>query len=113
MKTASAKAKGRRLCKLVKEKLLEVFDLQDDDVKVTSSGATGEDIHLSPFARVRFPHSIECKNHAKMSIYTHYEQAVENAGGHIPLLIVKADGKQPLAVLDLDHYLSIAREATK
>lgn len=107
MKPQSAKAKGRKLQQFVRDQLIERLQLQPDDVKSTSMGAGGEDIQLSPFARLRFPHSIECKNRSKIAVYEYYNQAKENAGSHSPLVVIKQDRSEPLVILSLDDYLKI------
>ena len=47
MKTQSAKAKGRKLQQLVRDKLIEMLDIHSEDVKSTSMGAGGEDVTMS------------------------------------------------------------------
>lgn len=112
MTPQSAKAKGRKLQQYVRDKIISTFDLKPDDVRSTSMGAGGEDIQLSSFARLRFPYSVECKNHARMSIYGLYEQAVQNSGGFTPLLVVKQNGDPPLVVLSLDDFFNLQKNAT-
>ena len=108
MTPSSAKNKGRLLCKLVKAKILESCKLlSDDDIKVTSSGANGEDLQLSPTARAIMPISIECKNRAAFAIYKDFKQATDNSKGHNPVLIIKQNNSQPLAVISLDYFLKI------
>jgi len=110
VKTASAKAKGRKLQQFVRDSfinMLKPWGVEPEDVKSTSMGAGGEDVQLSPFARNLLPVSVECKSHKSMSIYKLYEQAEENAGEHEPLLVVKANHKKPLAVIDFDYYLTL------
>lgn len=108
MKTSSAKAKGRELCKTVKATLLKRYKtLSDDDIKVTSSGATGEDLQFSPLARTHLPISLECKNHAKFAIYKHYEQAKSNAKDYIPILVIKQNRDIPLVVISLEHFMEL------
>ena len=58
MKIKSAKAKGRALQNLVRDKLRDIFvytnkipRLHEDDIKSQTMGMTGEDIILSPKAR--------------------------------------------------------------
>ncbi len=65
---------------------------------------------FSPLARVLFPYSVECKNLASIGAYKFYEQAQENAGKHEPLLIMKANRKQPLAVVDATHFFDLMAE---
>ena len=67
MKTRSAKNKGKRLQNSVRDILLETFtQLEEDDIKSTTMGESGEDIQLSPAARKLIPYAIECKNQEKM-----------------------------------------------
>jgi hypothetical protein len=108
MKVQSAKAKGRNLCKLVKEKLLVTFPfLEEDDIKVTSSGAGGEDLQLSPAARKILPISIECKAQEKMNIWASWEQATTNAKNFNPVLIFKRNNKKPLVCITLEYFLEL------
>jgi hypothetical protein len=108
MKTSSAKAKGRRLCQIVRDSLLKKFtQLQPADIVVTSSGDTGEDLKLSPFARNLFPISIECKNHAKFSVYKHYEQAKRNAKQYEPMVVIKQNNSDPLVIISLDFLMTL------
>ena len=66
MKSRSAKNKGKRLQNKVRDLILEKFNtLEDDDVRSTTMGDSGEDVLLSPAARKLFPFSIECKNKKK------------------------------------------------
>lgn len=110
MKTSSAKAKGRLLQKRVRDAILEAFpDLTDRDVKSTSMGASGVDVLLSEVAVHRFPYSIECKNRASMAIYDLWADTTDNvADSTHPLLVVKANGKEPLAVVSLQHFMELA-----
>lgn len=109
--TQSAKAKGRKVQQLVRDALLKLFpNLEPDDIKSVSMGASGEDILLSPAARKKIPYSIECKSRSKIGIYAMYEQAEANSGKHEPLLIIKADRKKPLAVVDMDHFMKLIKE---
>ena len=111
MTPQSAKAKGRTLQKTVVALILEAFpNLEPDDVKSTSMGASGEDVQLSPAARKLVPYQIECKSKAKSQVHTYYEQA-KTHGKHEPLVIVKMDYKKPLAIVDLDHFLELLKKA--
>lgn len=111
MKTSSAKAKGRTLQKLVRDKILDAFPrLEPDDVKSTGMGASGEDIQLSPAARRLFPYSVEAKARASISVYAWYQQAKTNAPkGMEPLLVIKQNYGKPLVVVDLDHYMELCK----
>ena len=71
MKTASRKAKGRRLQNKIRDLLIEHFsdELEDDDIRCAIMGESGEDLKLSPAARKLIPYSIECKNQEKLNIW--------------------------------------------
>lgn len=114
MKTSSAKAKGRKLCKAVADKILGKFpSLQSDDVRVTSSGATGEDLSLSPLARLKFPFSIECKNQEKINIWAAIEQAQSNCGTHTPLLIFSRNRSKTYCVIEIDDFMALFNETVQ
>ena len=71
-------------------------------------GAGGEDIQLSSAARVMFPYQVECKSKATYAVYKDYAQAMEH-GECEPLLIIKANHKKPLAIVDAEHFISLIR----
>lgn len=76
MRPSSSKAKGRRASQEIKEILLKrALELEPDDIVVTSSGDTGEDLKLSPRARKIFPICIEAKNQEKLNIWDAIKQA--------------------------------------
>jgi len=106
----AAKAKGRRLQQLVRDKiqiLLEPYGVVAEDVKSTTMGEGGEDVQLSPLARRLLPISIECKSHKAFAVYKPYEQAEKASGKSQPVLIIKGDHKKPLAIIDLDYYFEL------
>lgn len=97
----------------MRDLILKTFPgLEPDDVKSTSMGAGGEDIQLSPAARKILQYNIECKNKAKHAVYTHYEQA-KSHGKYEPLLIIKMDRKEPLAIVSLEHFIKLIQENKK
>ena len=71
-------------------------------------GAAGEDLMLSPAARLLFPYSIECKNTETLNVWAAWKQACANAGEHAPLLIIKRNRAQPLAVVDAKHFVKLS-----
>lgn len=107
VKTSSIKAKGRRLQQLVRDRIREKFNLQEDDVRSLTMGESGEDILLSPSARQVFPFSVECKNVEKLNFWKAYEQAVYNSKGYTPLLVAKKNHSNPLVVLSLDDFMRL------
>ena len=112
MKPASSKAKGRKLQCWVRDLILDLFPtLEPDDVKSTAMGQGGEDVQLSPAARKLLPVSIECKSYKTIAAYNWYDQAVANAPkGMEPLVVMKADRRKPLVILDAETYF---KERTK
>lgn len=110
MTPAAAKQKGRHLQQKVRDEILKSFPaLEADDVRSTSMGATGEDVTLSPAARKLVPFQIECKNKARSQIHTYYEQA-KTHGPHEPMVVVKQDRKETLAIVKLEVFLNMLRE---
>ena len=111
MKTRSAKNKGKRLQNSVRELLLETFtDLEPDDIKSTTMGESGEDIQLSPAARKLIPYTFECKNHEKLNIWSSLQQAEDNAGEHIPLVVFKRNRSKTYVAFELDKLMEILNE---
>jgi len=112
MKTSSGKAKGRRLQNKIRDLLLEHFSdkLEQDDIRSQIMGMSGEDIVLSPAARKLFPFSVECKSQEKLSIWSSLEQAEDNSGDHIPLLIFKRNRSKTYAVLEFEELLKLLNE---
>lgn len=109
MKTASAKAKGRRLQKEVAKAILDAFGLHEDDVKPAVMGESGEDIKLSKAARDAFPFSVECKNTERLHLWGSIAQAEANAGEHMPLLVFRKNGEPPRCVIRFDDLLNILK----
>lgn len=109
MKPQSAKAKGRKLQQWTRDSIIKWFPtLTDQDVRSTSMGAGGVDVTLSAEAFRQFPYKIECKNRKTMAIYNDYEQAEAHASIGRALLIIKANGKRPLAVMDAEDFFMLA-----
>ena len=109
MNTKSAKAKGRRLQDWVAAKILHHFpSFTKDDVRPAIMGETGADIKLSMKVMGDFPYQIECKNQEGFKkVYDAYEQA-KTHGGNEPLLIIKSNRRQALAIVDAAHFISEA-----
>jgi len=109
IKPNSAKAKGRTFQQYVRGVFLKLFpQLEADDIRSTATGQQGEDIQLSPAARKLIPYQIECKSKATSQVHTYYEQAKEH-GTYEPLLIVKKDRDIPLAIVSLEHFLTLIK----
>ena len=111
MKTRSAKNKGKRLQNDVRDLILETFkELEPDDVRSTTMGDSGEDVLLSPAARKLFPFSVECKNQEKLNIWSSLQQAEDNAGEHIPLVVFKRNRSKTYVAFELDKLMEILNE---
>ena len=114
MRAQSAKNKGRRLQKLVRDTILKLFpQLEPDDVRSTSMGASGEDILLSPAARKLFPYTVECKNVEKLNIWDAIKQARAFKNDHTELVVFKKNGENPYVALPLDKFMELVVEKSK
>lgn len=114
MKTSSCKAKGRKLCAEIKEMILSHHpELAPDDVMVTPSGVTGEDLHLSPKARLSLPYTIEAKNQQSFSIWACLKQAESHAEGRdlTPLLIFRRNHASTYVALKLEDFIKLNKKA--
>lgn len=104
--TRSAKAKGRVFQQLIKNKLIKAFPVGPRDVKSTTMGESGPDIQLSEKAFKYFPFAIECKNQERVNIWDSYRQAQGHGDGE-PLLFIKRNRTEPLAVVDADYFIRL------
>ncbi len=83
-------------------------ELTPNDIKSTSMGASGIDVQLSEFARELIPFDTECKSRASIAVYQMFQQATDNSGeGRIPLLVIKQNHSEPLAVLRMEDLMRI------
>lgn len=114
MRTSSAKAKGRRLCARIRELLYSYApDLKPGDIEITSSGATGEDLKLSPAARQIYPMAIECKNQESLNIWKALAQAeshlakFEGGGFTAPVVFFSRNHSKTYVALDAEHFIKL------
>ncbi len=115
MKTSSAKAKGRKLQKMVVEIILEVNPfLHEDDVVSRPMGSGGEDIMLSDHARSWVPFSFECKNTRSFPSVAALRQAKANSKRRgLPIVCWKPPGKgkeDVIAYFNLQELLEWVKE---
>lgn len=113
--TRAAKQKGRLGQHEIRDKILETFpELEPDDVKSTTMGDSGVDIQLSPAARKLLPISAEVKRRKSgMKIqYDWIEQAKRHRKGE-PVVFFRADRKDWIVMVSLDHYMELLREWKK
>ncbi len=100
MKTQSAKAKGRKLQKWMRELLIEKLDIHPEDIESRSMGAGGEDLIMARAAREKFPMSIECKNQEKVNVWESYKQAEDNSKDYEPVVVIKRNNSKQILLND-------------
>ena len=112
MSARSAKAKGRRLQNLVRDKLRVAFPkLHEDDIQSQTMGMGGEDIVRSPAAREVIPYSFECKNVERLQIWKAIEQCESNNHYYDnPAIVFKKNRKDPYVAIPLDTFIELIRE---
>ena len=113
MKIKSAKAKGRNLQNLVRDKLRSIFvgkKLEDDDIKSQTMGMSGEDIVLTPSAKKVIPYSFECKNTERLNLWKSLEQCESNCEDRNPVLVIKRNRSEVYAVVKFDNFLNLIEE---
>ena len=118
MKPKSAKAKGRNLQNLVRDKLRHIFvdlwtkipSLEYDDIKSQTMGMGGEDIVLSPLAKKFIPYSFECKNTERLNLWKSLEQCEGNSEDRSPVLVIKKNRSKVYAVIEFDEFIELIKE---
>ena len=115
MKPASAKNKGRLLQQWVRDILLSrIKGVEQDDIISTPMGVNGPDIRLSALTRKKWPWAVECKSRAKFAVYDIISQAESHVTkGTKPLVIIKANRKEPLAVVYAKDFLEMSCQKVK
>ena len=110
MKQNSRVKKGKKLQRILRDKLLKAFPhLHPADIRVARNGENGEDLKLSRIARRLIPYQFECKNQEKFKIlYSFYDQGCRH-GKHEPALIIKQNTRRALAVIDLDQFIDLIK----
>ena len=113
MKIKSAKAKGRNLQNLVRDKLRSIFlgeVLEEDDIKSQTMGMSGEDIVLTPAAKKVIPYSFECKNTERLNLWKSLEQCESNCEDRNPVLVIKRNRSEVYAIIKFDKCLNLIEE---
>ena len=107
MTPQSAKAKGRKFQKWIRDKLIEAAEgLTKDDVRSTSMGAGGNDILLSSAGKDTYPWAIECKAQERVNVWQAYAQAEANSeGGDEPVVFLTRNRQKPLALVDAEWLI--------
>ena len=109
MNAKSAKAKGRVLQNLVRDKLHELFPKLTEDISSQTMGMKGMDIVLTPLAKKKVPYAFECKNVERFDLWKTWEQAEDNAENLNPVVVVKKNKKKPKVVIDLELFLKLIK----
>ncbi|HKJ01905.1 MAG TPA: hypothetical protein VJ997_05600 [Longimicrobiales bacterium] len=109
MKSASAKAKGRRLQNEVASRVRAYLHLPEPDVKGAVMGEGGADLKLSDRAQSVFPFAVECKNVERLHLWKARAQAVAHAEktGLRPLLVDRRNREVAWAQLPLNDLLEL------
>lgn len=111
MRPQSAKAKGRRFQQQVRDLWLETFAelLNADDIRSTSMGAAGDDLLLSPLARVVLPYSFELKKQQAPSLWEAFAQSAGRATD-VPVAIFSCNNlklRNALVALPRTHFFGL------
>tara|TARA_R110000824_G_scaffold356490_1_gene543751 strand:- start:468 stop:800 length:333 start_codon:yes stop_codon:yes gene_type:complete len=110
MKQDSRVKKGKKLQRILRDKLLKAFPhLHPADIRVARNGENGEDLKLSRIGRRLISYQFECKNQEKFKIlYSFYDQGVRH-GKHEPVLVIKQNTRRALAIIDLDQFIDLIK----
>ena len=109
---ASRKAKGRKFQQQIRDDLVDRLGIDPGDILSTAMGQSGCDLYLSPAARERFPFGVECKAQEAIALPAWWRQCTANAEkeGLTPLLLIKRNREEPLAVLRWSDLIRLIRE---
>ena len=110
MRNPSRKAKSTKLQNMVRAKILKAFPhLKKRDVDTAKEGQAGPDIILSRIAKKLVPYNFEIKSQNRMkTIYDFYKQASKRTKLE-PVVVMKMNSREPLVVLDVDHFFDLIR----
>jgi hypothetical protein len=115
MKTASCKAKGRRLQAEIAQMISKVTCIpveKDGEIEGRPMGQTGRDIILRGRAKELFCfHGIECKNSEKINIWEALAQA-ETHGGK-PIVFFKRNRSDTYVALKAEDFFELYELALK
>jgi hypothetical protein len=116
MRTASCKAKGRRLQDHIRDSLRKIaaeFGLDPLDIKSIIMGCAGPDITFSPAAAKVFNLNVEAKNVEKLSVVSVFLKHFGKYAAQptLKVLIHKQNRTEPLITLRFEDFLPIYRKA--
>lgn len=83
--------------------------ISPDDILVTSSSVTGEDLRLSPQARVIFPFCFEVKCQERLNIFAAVKQAETHCEGtpHLPAVVFTRNHEKVRCVVDFEFLVNL------
>lgn len=101
------KTKGYAFQKHIAEIIRTKFNLEERDIVSTPSSVSGVDLLLSNRAKEVFPFSVEAKRQENTNIWKWIEQAEQNRGEGIPLVIFKKNHSDISCCLKFDDLLNL------
>ena len=102
--------KGRKLQKLVADKILKTFrHLRRSDVRVAGTGVNGPDITLSRIAKRLVPYQFECKAQQRMKTIYKWKKQSEKNTNLDGVLVMRMNGKNPLVVINMDLFFDLIK----
>jgi len=103
--------KGRKLQKLVADKILKTFrpNLKKSDVRVAGTGVNGPDIRLSKNGTRLCPFQFEAKSQNRMKTIYKWKRQSEKNTNLDGVLVMKSNGKKPLVVMDMDLFFDLIK----
>jgi len=102
--------KGRKLQKLVADKILKTFrHLRKSDVRVAGAGVNGPDLRLSRIAKRMVPFQFECKAQERIKTLYKWKKQSEKNTDLDGVLVVRMNGKKPLVVIDMDLFFDLIK----
>jgi len=102
--------KGRKLAKLVADKILKTFrHLKRSDVRVAGTGVNGPDIRLSRIATRLLPFQFEVKSQQRMKTIYKWKKQSEKNTNLDGVVVMRSNGKRPLVVMDMDLFFDLIK----
>ena len=107
----SAKAKGKRLEKLVSTRLEEA--LKEFNIHATPTPMSGAIDRFKGDIFTNLPINFECKNQEKDKPWEWYQQSQNDAKGKIPVVVFSKNHSQVLTLVEFEDLLTILSYALK
>ena len=102
--------KGRKLQKLVAEKILKTFrHLKKSDVTIAGTGISGPDIRLSRIATRLCSFQFECKAQNRLKTVWQWKRQSEKNTNLDGVVVMQSNGKKPLVVIDMDLFFDLIK----